>query len=108
MNTNQEKAPDKIFFNYSFEKDGFLKVNFKSATRRSGRPVCGEMELQQRYPSKLPISVPKKNDLLSLCRNGIIPENFHQYYEDLLTDAKTNDRLPMPDVNESDCETDEN
>lgn len=31
-----------------------------------------------------------------------------QYYKGLPTDAKTNDRLPMPDVNKSDCETDEN
>lgn len=66
------------------------------------------MELQQRYPSKMPISFSKKNDLLSLCRNGIIPVSFHQYYEGLPTGAKTNDRLPMPDVNESDCETDKN
>lgn len=103
MDSNQD-----IFFNYSFEKDGFLKVNFKSTTRRSGHQVCGEMELQQRYPSKLPISVSKKDNLLSLCINGIIPESFHQYYKGLPTDAKTNDRLPMPDVNKSDCETDEN
>lgn len=104
----KKDTPDNIFFNYSFEKDEFLKVNFKSTTRRSGRPVSGEIELQQRYPSKLPISVCKKKDLLSLCTNGIIPESFHEYYKGLPTDAKANDRLPMPDVNESDCETDEN
>ena len=45
---------------------------------------------------------------MGTCSNGIIPEHYHTYYKNLKTDRKARDKLPMPDAEESDCETDDN
>ena len=104
----RKSSPDCIFFNYGLNKDSFMQVNFKTATRNRGHPGQEREQLQQRYGAKLPISVAKKNYLLSLCSSGIIPEHYHTYHKNLKTDRKARDKLPMPDAEESDCETDDN
>lgn len=43
------------------------------------------------------VSVAKKNDLLKLCRSGIIKKQHHQFYEKLRTGADNRDCLPEPD-----------
>ena len=83
-------------------------MNFKSTKRRIRGKPSQNNELQYRYDSKLPITAAKKADLLSLCTSGIIPEAHHMYYKNLKTDNQARDKLPMPDAEESEYETDEN
>jgi hypothetical protein len=72
------------------------------------RPEKNQDELPPRYSSKLAISAAKKKDLLSLCKSGVIHELYHHYYNSLRTDCKAKAWLPMPDILESDCATDQN
>ena len=50
--------------------------------------------------SKQPISLKKKQDLVGLCEKGIIPEEFHHYYETLPVSASVGDKNPCPSVDE--------
>ena len=52
------------------------------------------------YPSPLPISQAKKNDLLKLCDNGAIQSKFHDFYSNLPTSTMVRDTLPEPDCTE--------
>ena len=88
--------------------ENFIQVNVKANTRKLDRPAKNQDELPPRNSSKLALSAAKKKDLLSLCKSGVIPELYHHYYNSLRTDCKANDRLPMPDILESDCATDKN
>jgi hypothetical protein len=102
-----KSEPESIFFNYNFNCENFIQVNVKGNTRKLDRPEKHQDELPPRYSSKLAISAAKIKDLLSLCKSGVIPERYHHYYNSLRTDCKAKDRLPMPDILESDCATDE-
>ena len=53
------------------------------------------------YTSRLPISNSKKNDLMTLCTNGTIPSHYHTFYSDLPTHTDIEDRIPVPDEDES-------
>jgi hypothetical protein len=57
------------------------------------------------YNAKLPITQAKKNDLLGLCKKGIIPEEYHPYYHSLPTATSARDLIP---VATSDEESDTN
>nr|CAI5863138.1 unnamed protein product [Callosobruchus analis] len=50
------------------------------------------------YPRKLPINIPKKNDLDKLCKENIIPERYHQEFFNPRSTAKKRDTLPETDV----------
>ncbi|KAK7094532.1 hypothetical protein V1264_006082 [Littorina saxatilis] len=54
------------------------------------------------YSQKLPISEAKKTDLLYLCSSGVIPEEHHSFYTSLIVSPAAMDRLPQPDINEQD------
>lgn len=97
--------PNSIFINYSFDEAAFLEVKTKTSSAR-GRPQ--KPALKQLYHSKLPVSVAKMNDLLSLCATGIIPRAYHEYYENLTTSATVKDQLLESDVeDEENYDTDE-
>jgi hypothetical protein len=103
-----KSEPESIFFNYNFNCENFIQVNVKGNTRKLDKPEKNQDELPPRYSSKLASSSAKKKDLLSLCKRGVIPELYHHYYNSLRTDCEVKDWLPMPDILESDCVTDEN
>ncbi|MEW8548305.1 MAG: hypothetical protein AB2693_32780 [Candidatus Thiodiazotropha sp.] len=48
--------------------------------------------------SKLPISAAKKKDLLQMCRTGVIPPEFHHFYESLPSSSSVPDKLGEPDT----------
>lgn len=91
-------------FKYSYNDDSFSCINVRKNQR--GRPLTGGNALKIKYTSKLPISKAKKNDLLSLCKSGFIPNEDHKYYEDLPTSGKVKDKLPEPDIDEELEDTD--
>jgi hypothetical protein len=93
----RQTEPKSIFINYTFDPTEFHQINIQTANRQRGRPQAA---LHALYSSKQPISEAKKKDLVSLCRSGIIPEDFHQYYESLATSKHIRDKLPSPDAEE--------
>ena len=72
----------------------------KQTRRKSSGIFCSK-----RYQGKIPISAAKKKDLMVLCRLGIIPREYHEYYACLITNKDKTDRLDEPDtLEESDVD----
>ena len=96
---------DHIFFKYQFNEQEFHKLKVKSgATRRNSLSI--DMEMETCYTEKLPVSEPKKRDLISLCKEGIIPSDCHGFYENLPSNKKVKDKLPVPDALEDEQDSD--
>lgn len=98
--------PRSIFVNYSFDEIQFAEVKVQSITRNKGRPEQWPVELYSLYKNKLCISDAKKKDLLSLCQSGVIPEDYNHYYKSLPSKKGLKDKIPVPDGEESDIDTD--
>jgi len=64
------------------------------------------VELPLKYDNRLPISTAKKADLLSLCKTSIIPADCMHFYECLPTCKTKKDRLPEPDIQEVEIDSD--
>ena len=52
------------------------------------------------YDGQLPISTPKKADLMSLMTCGAIPHEYEQFYSSLPCRGDVRDALPEPDAEE--------
>ena len=93
-----------ISFKYDFS-DPFKYIQLRpSATRRKAEPAPSPL-LKPRYSGPLPISKQKKNDLIKLCRNRVIPNAYHAFYQNLLC-AEVEDRCPEPDLEEIENDSD--
>ena len=57
------------------------------------------------YSQKLPVSEAKKRDLLNLCREGVIPTEYHAYFKDIPSSKNMRDFLPYPDALETDIDS---
>jgi hypothetical protein len=64
-------------------------------------------ELPRKYKSKQPISAAKKKDLLTLCRTGVIPSEYHEYFKTLPSNNSVNDKLPDTDIEEDEVDSDQ-
>lgn len=94
----RKEEPNIIYFKYAFEDADFEAIQVTGKSRR-GHPSKESMcEPPKKYPGRIPISVAKKNDLISLCKSGVIPEDYHTFYENIPSASKTNDHLPLPDA----------
>lgn len=98
--------PKSIFVGTNFDERNLQEIEVQAVTRQKGRPRHWPEALTPLYSRKLPISSSKKADLLSLCSSGIIPQEFHQYYRKIPASKKAEDKIPMPDADESDSDTD--
>ena len=57
----------------------------RNTTRnRSEKPV--HLVATKLYKAELTISTNKKKDLMDLCGKGLIPQEYHQYYQSLKSD----------------------
>ena len=75
--------PRSIFVNYSFDESKFHEIPVQGTTRR-GRPPW-PANIPRAYSAKLAVDVKKKEDLMKLCRKGIIPSEHHSFYSSLAT-----------------------
>ncbi|KAK3090584.1 hypothetical protein FSP39_012887 [Pinctada imbricata] len=101
-----KEAPESMFVNYTFDPENFIEMNVSARGR--GRNVnVGNVQLLTLYNEKLPVSQAKKDDLVSMCKSGIIPLAHHAYYEELSTGKGVKGRLPEPDANEEEQDTEE-
>jgi hypothetical protein len=96
-----ESDPHACYFKYNMNDNDFERVQLKKETQPSA-----EDPLSKLYKSKLPISSAKKKDLIALCKKGIIPSEFHDYYKSLPTSQSATELLAEPDIEESDVDTD--
>ena len=93
-----------MFFKYNFDEEEFKVL------RLLGRSAKGKRHdtlktIPRLYTSKLRITEAKKCDLLPLCASEIIPVEHHPFYKALTVSTMAKDRLPEPDVNETDDDT---
>jgi hypothetical protein len=75
-----------------------------SRTRRCKNPDASSSPVMA-YTSRLPISLPKFNDLKRLCSTGVIPQRFHSEYLSLPVENTVNDCLQETDEEDANEET---
>lgn len=95
-----EKAyPHAIFYRYDHSSE-YKKIDIQQRSRRN--PITQNVELKQAYNAILPISIQKKNDLLKLCRSGLIPDELHDWYKNLPANGslRQNDIFELEDEND--------
>ncbi len=92
-------------FKYDFNEDQYHELCLTPASAKRRCPSLSDA-LSRRYKTKLPVSKAKKDDLLSLCRSGVNPEERHAFYHNLPTATNQQDRLEEPDLNDSGDDTD--
>lgn len=114
-----KEKPEIIFYKNTYEDETFLEMpapfnKVTSSQKKRGRPKKGSpahaasattsfnYEFLHPYPARLGISQQKKKDLLKLCKDFLIPEEFHDYYNDLRVNGETEERLAEPDATEED------
>nr|CAH7728223.1 unnamed protein product [Callosobruchus chinensis] len=85
---------DNLLLYYSRKYAFYNETVYESGRRKQNYDVMSEIL----YPRKLPITIPKKNDLDKLCKENIIPERYHQEFLDLRSTAKKRDTLPETDA----------
>lgn len=83
----QKSRPNVIFFSYQSQGEYSELVAYQKCP---GRPQT--INLKKLYSSELPISEAKKKDLLKLCRSGVIPKEYHQWFS-----SKKSSKVNMPD-----------
>ena len=91
--------PNALFVKFGMQETGEM-VN---VARKKGRGATGFVyrEPQRLYEEELSISKAKKNDLMALCRQGIIPRMFHAEYSALRCEGDVRDCLDEPDEEEA-------
>ena len=72
---------------------------------RRGRPG-DDVQLPRKYTNRLPITESKKADLIPLCLSNVIPEDCHDFYKDLPSSGTAKDKLPEPDQEDEDFDSD--
>ena len=61
----------------------------------------------KKYTSRQAISAAKKKDLVGLCKNGIIPSEYHEYYKFLPANNSVIDTTVDTDVEEEKIDSDQ-
>lgn len=92
-------------FKYDFDEDHYHELCLTPASAKRRLPSLSAT-LSHCYKTKLPVSKAKKDDLLSLCRSGVIPEEHRAFYRALPTATVKQDHLEEPDFHDSGEDTD--
>ena len=95
----RKDSPKEIFYKYNFDDPDFHVIQCRVNTRGKQKALS---DGQNKYNCRLQISSAKKADLLSLCQSGVIPPDCRYFYESLPAGKSVRDRLPEPDIQEDD------
>ena len=102
----EKASPDTCLIKYEYDEEfQSIKLTGTKRGRATDVAISGD-ELPQIYKTKLSISAAKKKDLLDLCKSGGVPSEFHDYYKSLPSHQSVKDRLPEPDIQESNSDVD--
>lgn len=90
-----KSQPFVVFVKYDFSQDEFLTWKLSGAL---GRPRTTPLIQnlwkiidRKKYEISLPISPKKKKDLIEMCKNGIIHQAWHSFYQSLSVDKNVLD-----------------
>ena len=102
-----KKEPGTCYIKYDFDEE-FQEVKVYGTKRgRSAETESVKIGgIPQKYKSKLPISAAKKKDLMQMCKTGVIPPEFHDFYEKLPSSSSAPDKLGEPDALEDESGND--
>jgi hypothetical protein len=95
-----KEKPDFLLFKYEFRE---MKVNMSNKRGRPSEPY----QLAKKYTSRQAISAAKKKDLVGLCKNGIIPSEYYEYYKSLPANNSVIDTLVDTVVEEEKIDSDQ-
>lgn len=94
----EKSQPGIILYKYNYS-DEFKKL---FVFGRGRPPIINPLHLSNLYKKELPITQLKKRDLMKLCNTGVIPTEYHTWYNSLSERSET-DRTPEPNF-DSDSE----
>ena len=101
-----KSEPGSCFIKYDFEEE-FQEIKVYGTKRgRAAGAGTSKGGIPRKYDSKLPISAAKKKDLMQMCRTGVIPPEFHDFYESLPSNSSAPDKLGEPDTVEDESGND--
>ena len=98
-----------IFFKYKHSDQEFSTLSIARPRRSSTTASLIEIKgysFSSLYNGALPITKAKYDDLNKLCEKGLVPARFHTFYARLPTTVGQLDRLPEPDEQDGDSESD--
>jgi hypothetical protein len=101
----EKSAPNILQYKYNYSED-YTRINIICARRPGRRPTSSsykqvdDLKKLALYKTQISITKQKKNDLLDLCRKGVIPEIFHPWYESLPTSDTAKEVLPIDNEEE--------
>ncbi len=103
----QKDTPTSIFYKEKLSDELFKELpvtrrpgNASRGTRRQSAAADHPAILEKAYDGQLPISIAKKDDLMSLVTHGAIPQEYEQFYSSLPSRRDVRDALPEPDAEE--------
>ncbi|CAH2096785.1 unnamed protein product [Euphydryas editha] len=91
---------DRIEYKYDFDEEPKTIIVLRTGTRNKKR-LENDIAMKQAYQEPLPITKEKYKDIADLCRGGIIPERYHDFYLKLPTTIACN---LAPEESNSDLE----
>lgn len=95
----QRADPQSLY--YKEHWDGpLLKIDLANGKRRTTKRC---LKITKKFNGPLPIAMAKLHDLQKLCKNNVIPVEYHDFYMKL-EGAEKRDCLDEPDLNEEDPE----
>lgn len=97
----RKEYPKSIFIKTDYNDDSFVEFKLKPKKGKSLSIIPKPVFVVQNS-ERFPISKAKKNDLLKLCNDLLMPRTYHQYFESLPVCDAAVDRLPEPDIEEGD------
>lgn len=77
-----KKVDPRLFFKNEYWED-YRALDISRRSRRKSINVKGMIQPEPAYRSGLPISLPKYRDLQELCKNKVIPAEYHGFYSSL-------------------------
>jgi hypothetical protein len=80
-----KSTPTQLMYKTDFDQPEFcvLQQNRPRKRGRIAKQQNTRVDLSQAYATKFKISAAKRTDLIGLCASGVIPAEFHQFYENI-------------------------
>ena len=91
-------------FKYNFDDE--FRVLKVAGTIKRGR-TAEPQELTRKYTARQQISAAKKKDLVNLCKSGVIPSEYHEFYKLLPSSSNISDKLADTDAEEERPDSDQ-
>lgn len=86
-----------LYYKNSFKDEHFHEINIGNQFDTSS---SNGVIANRKFQDVLPIDLAKKNDLVKLCNDRIIPVDYHSFYKHLKTVSKKTDFVDFSDSDE--------